>query len=504
VTQKISADLVAQIRAQIQHPIIDSDAHYNEFLPIFREPFLDAVGRFGGADMRAAMASAHDPRQYLLQRTTPMGQAFGNSPWSTQSPEERRDTGTILPAWSPPHSNALDKATSYSPQLLNQRIDEIGIDYTVLYPTTGLVFPHIEPDELRQVACRAYNVVNAESYAAMSDRMTPAAVIPMNTPNEAVAELEYCVKELGYKVAMIGPVIRPIPSVHRERPDLFSVAFRLDTLGIDSDYDYDPFWAKCTELKIPLVAHSATYGVGFRRSPTNYIFNQTGTFAEAGDIFCRSLFLGGVTRRFPALKFQFLECGVGWACILYAELVHRWGKRNMAVVREHVERAAAAESEFARLMSEHASGTWALDPQPDIHATSRKVGNDFGLDDFAACEIETEQDLHDLFVPKFFFGCEADDPITPWAFNTRMNPLGARLRATLGSDLGHWDVPDMRGIVPEAFEMVEDGLLDADQFRAFTFGHPAEFFAGVNPDFFAGTRIESAVAAELSTDALSG
>jgi hypothetical protein len=65
-------------------------------------------------------------------------------------------------------------------------------------------------------------------------------------------------------------------------------------------------------------------------------------------------------------------------------------------------------------------------------------------------------------------------------------------------------VPDMRGIVPEAFEMVEDGLLDADQFRAFTFGHPAEFFAGVNPGFFAGTRIESAVAAELSTDALSG
>jgi len=298
---------------------------------------------------------------------------------------------------------------------------------------------------------------------------------------------------------MIGHVVRPIPAVHRDRPDLFPVAFRLDTLGIDSDFDYDPFWAKCVELKVPLVAHSATYGVGFRRSPTNYIFNQTGTFAEAGDVLCRSLFLGGVTRRFPTLKFQFLECGVGWACILYAELVHRWGKRNMDVVRDHVKRAQSGEDEFLRIMSQHSVGPWAPDPNMDIHATSRKVGNDFGLDDFAACEIEKEQDLHDLFVPRFFFGCEADDPITPWAFNTRGNPMGARLRATLGSDLGHWDVPDMRGIVPEAFEMVENGSLDADQFRSFTFGHPAEFFAGVNPSFFEGTKIEDAVAAEVTT-----
>ena len=37
----------------------------------------------------------------------------------------------------------------------------------------------------------------------------------------------------------------------------------------------------------------------------------------------------------------------------------------------------------------------------------------------------------------------------------------------LGSDIGHWDVPDMRDVVPEAYELVEDGRLVADQFRAF-------------------------------------
>ena len=40
------------------------------------------------------------------------------------------------------------------------------------------------------------------------------------------------------------------------------------------------------------------------------------------------MFLGGVTRRFPHLKFAFLEGGVGWACSLYADLIGHWKKRN--------------------------------------------------------------------------------------------------------------------------------------------------------------------------------
>ena len=63
------------------------------------------------------------------------------------------------------------------------------------------------------------------------------------------------------------------------------------------------------------------------------------------------------------------------------------------------------------------------------------------------------------------------------------------MRAVLGSDMGHWDVPDIRGILPEAREMVEHGLFSEDDFRRFTFEHAREFF-GVNPRFFEGTRVE--------------
>jgi len=71
----------------------------------------------------------------------------------------------------------------------------------------------------------------------------------------------------------------------------------------------------------------------------------------------------------------------------------------------------------------------------------------------------------DLFAANFYFGCEADDPITACAFDARVVPFGARLRAIFGSDIGHYDVPDMARVVEEACELVERGLLDEESFR---------------------------------------
>lgn len=474
-------------RPELGHPVIDSDAHYTEFAPVFRDEFLETVGPIAGSGLCRELASAPDLRGYLLTRTSAIGQAFGSPNWSSQTPEERRLRATPIPGWGPPHSNPLDRATALIPRLRAERMEEIGIDFSVLFPSSGLVYPHIAPDELRQVTCRASNIMNAAAYGPFADRMTPVAIIPMNTPEEAIAELDYAVQELGLKVAMISYVTRPIPGAEGA---LGQAAFRIDSFGIDSDHDYDPFWARCAELKVPLVAHGTTVGVGFRRSPTNYTFNHAGNFAEAGDILCRSLFLGGVTRRFPTLKFQFLECGVGWACMLYAELVHRWEKRNIKAIQDHIEAARATAPELMRLLHEHGEARLVEKIREVPDGIAMQLGDHAGLDDFAACGIESIEDIHDLFVPRFFFGCEADDPMTAWAFNTATNPGGARLRATLGSDMGHWDVPDVRRIVPEAVEMVEQATIDESDLRRFLFEHPYEFFAGVNPDFFAGTTID--------------
>src|SRR6185436_20774985 len=90
----------------------------------------------------------------------------------------------------------------------------------------------------------------------------------------------------------------------------------------------------CVELKVVPSTHSTGMGWGSRRSYTNFMYNHIGHFAAASEALCKSLVLGGVTRRFPTLKFAFLEAGVGWACSLYADTIAHWKKRNAAAMRD--------------------------------------------------------------------------------------------------------------------------------------------------------------------------
>jgi hypothetical protein len=136
-------------------------------------------------------------------------------------------------------------------------------------------------------------------------------------------------------------------------------------------------------------------------------------------------------------------------------------------------------------------------PDPDAVLT----GGLAELDDYAACRIERKEDWHDLFVTPFYFGCEADDRINAWAFNRRVNPFGARLNAIFGSDISHFDVPDMCEVLPKAYELVEDGVITSDDFRDFTFANAVRLWGEVNPRFFEGTAVEKEAATVLAASA---
>ena len=69
-----------------------------------------------------------------------------------------------------------------------------------------------------------------------------------------------------------------------------------------------------------------------------------------------------------------------------------------------------------------------------------------------------------------------------------------------GSDISHWDVPDISEVMEEAYELLERGLVSDEDFRDFTFANPARLYAGTNPDFYKGTRVESDVAALLAAE----
>ena len=477
----------AKIRASLRHPIIDADGHWLEFGPVVREQ----LKRIGG--------------EKAVQGFGLFGAQVVNS--LSMSVAERRNQRSAQEAfWALPTKNTRDRATAMLPRLLNERLEELGLDFTVLYPTAGLGIARNPDTESRRATCRAFNTFSADYFRPFADRMTPAAVIPMHTPEEAIEELEYVVKQLGMKVVMMWSMIRrAIPAYEGKHPDMDKVGAWHDPIGLDSEYDYDPLWKRCVELNVSPTFHTGGRGYGLRISPTNFTYNHIGHFAVAHEAVCKALFLGGVTRRFPQLKFGFLEGGVGWACQLYADLIGHWEKRHL----EALEEVNPKNLDYALLMK--LAGTYgnaevqsALGQRKDLVDSStfsqsaNLVGGIENLDDYAACKITKKQDLRDLFVDSFYFGCEADDPVNAWAFNSKANPYGARINALFGSDIGHFDVQDMAGVVPEAYELLEDGLVNEGDFRDFTFANAVRFWGTANPNFFKGTAVEKEAAAVLA------
>jgi len=472
----------AEVHASLDHPVIDSDGHMAEHLPTLA-PYLEQEG-----------ISLEDP---ALRRLVP---PYGGSdiPWHDQTPDQRAATRTPRgPWWSAPSKQTIDLATALFPALLHERLDEIGIDFGVVYPSLGLVFLHAADDGFRRGACRALNRCNAETFAPLSDRLTPVAAIPMHTPEEAVAELDYAVGHLGFKAVLCaGYVQRPFAALEGADPELSRFAFWLDQFGLDSAYDYDPVWSRAQELGVSIAFHSGFIGMTPYRSPTSYVANHLSMLAEGQQALAKSLFLGGVTRRFPGMNFAFLEGGVAWAAALYSDIVGHWEKRNLAALRAHLDPALIDRDLIVEMF-----GRFAPDAQRLPSALTRRPAEpDDLLDEWVACGIERAEDIKDLFAERFWFGCEADDPMTSLAFNTAVNPFGSELQVMLGSDIAHWDLPDVSEVLVEAHEMVDNGWIDRAAFSEFVFANPARFYTGTNPGFFAGTVVESAVAELLAGD----
>ena len=477
-----------EIHDQLDHPVIDSDAHWLEFGPLLKE----RIGKIAGREVADCF--------------TGLREAIGDA--LLLGPDERRRRRVAHSGcWTVPMANALDRATAMMPKLLYERMDELGLDFCVMYPTGGMA---VTPNRtMRQKATRAFNTFCADYFGDYADRLTPVAVIPTVTPDEAIEELEYAVQELGLKAALFGGMIpREVPAVKDGDEDGTKLGRWYDVLGLDSAYDYDPLWAKCLELGVAPTFHSAGRGYALRRSPSNFTYNHIGHFASTAEAICKAMFLGGVTRRFPTLKMAFLEGGVSYACQLFADLIEHWEIRNgeaLAVVNpdnlDHEEVIRLAKrygpADMQRLLDGREAALYAaMEPE-----TGTATGGEANLDDFAACAINRVEDFRALF-GNFYFGCEADDRMNVWAFNDRVNPLGTKVNALFSSDIGHFDVPDMAEVLEEAHGLVDEGLMSKEDFKAFTFTNPAHFWASGNPDFFAGTAVEQPVRELLAEDAL--
>jgi hypothetical protein len=469
----------ADIRAGLKHPVIDGDGHWMEPIPVFLE-YLSEVG--GPAMVDRIRASWRR-----------------NDAWYRATPAERQQNRMRRFIWWGVTANTYDKATALLPALLNERLPELGIDFALMYPSFGLTLNAIAEDDLSRAAARAYNRMTADMFRPFAARFAPVAIMPARTPESAIQELEYAVGELGYKAIMLrANQERTLPGV--EGIDPAKAPFYCDNIALDSPYDYDPFWKRCVELGVAVTQHSGSTRWSDRGSISNFTFNHVGHFAQANHAFARGVFLGGVARRFPSLNFGFMEGGVSWACQMYFDVIEHWEKRRRAGLQYPNEtdlgelKALIARYGDPKLKANAETITGSLDafrPECSIEELAKP---EHVVDDFEAADIKSKDDIRKVFTGNFYFGCEADDRATMWAFDPRM---GIRLHPVFSSDFTHFDVPDFREVIPEAFEMVERGFMTEQDFREFTFTNAARLHTRNNSAFFKGTVVEQAVENEL-------
>jgi len=208
----------AAVRAKLGHPVVDADGHTIEYTPAY----LDYLKQVGGARV---------VERFLTRLET--------SGWYRMSPEDRlRRRATRPAAWALPAKNTLDRATATLPRLFRARMDDFGLDFSIVYSSLALFTIRDDDDELRRATCRALNVMFADIFGDQKDRMTPVATVPAHTPAEAIEELEYAVKTLGLKAAMIASnVRRPIPAAAEASLEAAQYGVFMDTLCLDSPYD---------------------------------------------------------------------------------------------------------------------------------------------------------------------------------------------------------------------------------------------------------------------------
>ncbi len=486
----------AKIRSQLNHPIIDGDGHWVETIPVH----LDYIRQVAGPDMAkryAAYCSSH-PR------------------WYQASDEERRNKRMRRATWWLTPTHTEDRAAIMMPKLLRQRMDNLGIDFAVMYTSIGLNLHRIQSEDMRKAVGRAYNIMARDWFAEHMDRFAPAAVVTAITPDEAVEEIRFIRQELGLKVIMMAGAFPRVIPAHadklataaagdfRMKPN--ELPYYIEALGLDNQYDYDPVWKTCTELGVAVSAHGGSRDWVDRMSWTNDVYNHIDHFANANHTFAKAVFLGGVVKRFPNLNFAFLEGGMGWAASLCCDLQGHWEKRNWPSMQENLRPTNLDQARMRQLMEQYggprmrehideifASFEWSKvgATVEDLTAREKEHYDDFGhVGPFA-----NKREVRELFARNFHFGCEADDPTTMFAFDPRMK---VRLKAVFSSDIGHWDVPHIDEVVPEVHEALEKGILTQQDFRDFTFSHVVNLHGGMNPDFFKGTVVEEAAGAELA------
>lgn len=182
-----------------------------------------------------------------------------------------------------------------TPKLWLDVLDKMGMESTVLYPTSGLAFMMIQDQEWAVALARAYNDWFHDRYHRLDKRLRGVALVPLQSVPDAVKEVRRAVTELG----AVGIVL---PSNDAD-------------IGVRKALGHPDFWPvyeECERLNVPVVTHGgASMNVGLN-SYRHFAQTLTLEHPVTQMVQVTSFIFEGVLDRFPKLRVGFLEAGTGW------------------------------------------------------------------------------------------------------------------------------------------------------------------------------------------------
>jgi hypothetical protein len=192
-----------------------------------------------------------------------------------------------------------DRRPPVGPQGWLDFLDDVGIEWTVLYPTVALSYGKIVSLDYACVAARAYNDWLADAYLRLDARFKGMALIPMQDPEEAVKELRRAVTELGMLGAMMPSNGLAEPLGAKRYWPVYAEADRLGCCLAIHGGCHDRFGMDQMNMYVPVHALGHPWGL-------------TVSFA--------SIIYNGVFDRFPRARIAFLEGGVAWLLLALERL----------------------------------------------------------------------------------------------------------------------------------------------------------------------------------------
>jgi predicted TIM-barrel fold metal-dependent hydrolase len=198
-------------------------------------------------------------------------------------------------------------ACVYDPKARLKAMDAAGVDYAVLYPVVagigGEAFGRIEDPELELACVRAYNDWLLEHWAGASERFIPQCIAPLFSVEAAVLEIRRAVGR-GHR----GVIYPSVPMELRNVPHI-------------NEAVYDPLWAACEELQVPICFHAGAANAIQIPAYDGYSPALAGAFraisrpASSVSVLV-NLLISKILMRFPDLKVVFAESGLGWGAYL--------------------------------------------------------------------------------------------------------------------------------------------------------------------------------------------